>query len=98
MTVKLVSFESYLSEFSIVSMENPDIYKCRNSDGLFPSNSQTPYDALSFVYFCSNFRNVRFKNDFKRLCKIFCEFLLYLWCIYKTKALKIFVFPGIPVT
>ena len=83
MTVKLVSVESYISEFSIVNMENPDIYKCRNSQGLFPRNSQTPFHALSFIYFCSNFRNVRFKNDFKRLinssesfCYICGEFVL----------------------
>ena len=42
MTVKLVSAESYISGFSIVSMENPDKYKCWNYQGLFPRNSQTP--------------------------------------------------------
>ena len=35
MMVKLVSVESDISGFSIVSMENPDIHKCRNSQSLF---------------------------------------------------------------
>ena len=83
MTVKLVSVESYISEFSIVSMENPDIYKCRNSQGLFPSNSQTPFNALSFICFCSNFHNVRFKmtsrgcvNSSESFCNICGEFVV----------------------
>ena len=40
MMVKLVSVESDISGFSIVSMENPDIHKCRNSQSLFSRNSQ----------------------------------------------------------
>ena len=83
MPVKLVSVESYISGFSIVSMENPDIYKCRNSQGLFLRNSQTPFHALSFIYFCSNFRNVRFKmtsrgcvNSPESFCYICGEFVV----------------------
>ena len=51
MMVKLVSVESYISGFSIVSMKNPDIYNCRNSQGLFPRNSQT--SSMPFHLFIS---------------------------------------------
>ena len=83
MMVKLVSVESYILGFSIVSRENPDIYKCRNSQGLFPGNSQLPsmpfhlfISVPTFVMYISKMTSRGCVNSSESFCYFCGEFVV----------------------
>ena len=83
MTVKLVSDESFISGFFIVNIKNSDIYKCRNSQGLFSRNSQNHFHALHLFISFLTFKTCVSKmtsrgcvNSFESFCYVFGEFVV----------------------